>query len=1291
MRHSQRLLSLFLSLILLFALATPSRATEDTGDSDSQTTLTVSPTELTLALNETGELTATAPADAELSWEVVTSGILRRQSDENNPFSFLAVKPGVTDVLARVGEQSAHAQVTVSGVLAAPESMSLQVGDDQSLSIAAFGTASGVEASALTWSSSETSVATVASSAEGVTVHGVAAGTATIRGANETYTVTCAVTVREREGASAEVTLSQTALVLSPGGTGTITATSTASPDDIHWTIDKTSVATISPATGNEVTVTAVAAGEARISVQAGSGPVVPCTVVVSGVAFAEESYTVTAGRTLDLNVLTYGDSRDVAVSSWEWTTSDSSIATVSTTSAGGTVRGVQAGHCTLTVTVGEYRASCTINVEPADSSVTISLSEATITMSPGSSSRLRATTIADSADIQWTLASNDIVQIAGRTGYTVVLAALTAGQTTITAQVGSSEPASCMVIVSGITLSSTNVSMAVNDAQNITLTTYGDAQSIENWEWSSSNTGVAIATGTTNGATIRAVGAGSSTVTCTGGSYTVICHVEVAANRATDLEANLTGGILRLSTLLTDLRNISKTMTDEELSYITNLSVETKLGTLYEGYVSEGDTGFGVGNQIYYVSGAAHLISNITFVPKSDVNGVVPIEYEGFTVNNKTFSGSILVSVGQQETTLAYASLNGAPIHFRSEDFFNYSMAVYNRSLQYLTFTMPASRYGTLYYSYVNANVYESIVSGGTRYYRTYNPSISNVAFVPNPAYSGNFSIHFTGYDTEGVSFIGTVRISVNNPNGSDSGEELRERLHYETGPGARVYFETADFVDECKERTGYDLVSINFVSLPASSTGRVYIGRETRAYEDTDYGTSRIANMNFVANKSYTGSFTIPFTATTDKDTAFSGQIYMTVSSNGAYLIRMSAVSGTRVYLSTADFSDISNVATEKECNHVSFPTLPTTGALYYDNGTNRVTPYTLYYRSGSEPYLSNVNYLAPDSYTGEVRIPYNLWDDDGNSLTGYLLIHVERPGLNASSGPAAAYSTGGPAIAIRPADILTPAQQEIGNVVTIHITPPAPASGKLLLNYLSPGLYSTFDSSRDYSPDTLEQLYFLPKAGFKGTATITYIARNIYNIVYSGILRVQVLPPERSAYFSDLENRAWAVPAVDFFRYYNVLNGTTPTTYEPDGPARRGAYVTVLGRMYNFPSYPGTGGYDDVEPNFYYTPYIAAARALGITEAAQYFHPGEAISRQDAAVYLYRCLARAGQAPTPQIDNLSRFKDGYLVSYYAMEAMSSLVQMGVFQGTEDGYLNPYSTLTRLQMAAILHRAMT
>ncbi|MBQ9492598.1 MAG: Ig-like domain-containing protein [Oscillibacter sp.] len=1301
--RNQKRFSLFLSLVLLLSLCVPSRAAEtggepaadpDTGDSNTeqQVTIELDATTQELEPNTIASLKATVTPAAEVTWEISTPGVIRQESAEGDSFTFRAVNAGSTDIIARAGEVSARCAVTVSGVVITPASLSLEVPGTATVSMETFGKAKEAEAASWRWASDAPERASVQITEGVVTVRAIGEGSATITCTNGTYTGSCPVTVKAEPQVTAEVTLSQTALVLSQGQTGTLTATSNANPEDIKWTMENTGIATVSPESGNEVTVTAVATGETRLSVRAGSGPVTPCTVIVSGIAFSSETVTVTAGRTTEVSVLTYGDSREIPVSSWEWRSGDTSIAAVTPTSTGGTVRGIQAGKCTLTLTVGAYTATCTVNVEAADTSLTVSLSESTITMAPGTSSRLRATTLADSADIKWTIANPDITQIAGKTGYTIVLAAGNPGQTTITAQVGDSEPASCAIVVSGVTLSTNSIAMTVNGMENIILTSYGDAQTIPAWEWSSSNTGVAIVTQTASGATVRGVGAGSSTITCTGGSYTVLCQVSVAANKASDLEANLNGGILKMSTLLSELKSICQTMTDESLSYITNLSVDTKLGTLYEGYVSEGDTGFGVAsNRNYYVSDSAHMISNVTFVPKPDVNGIVRINYDGFTVNNKTFTGSVLVSVGQQENTLAYASLNGAPIHFRSEDFFNYSMSVYNRSLQYLTFTMPASRYGTLYYSYVNSSVYESIVSGGTRYYRTYNPSISNVAFVPNPAYSGNFSLYFTGYDTEGVNFIGTVRISVNNPNGSDTGEELRERLHYETGPGARVYFEAKDFIDECKERTGYELVSIHFRSLPSSGTGRVYTSRTGAAHVDTEYGVSRLGNLNFVARKNYTGSFTIPFTATTDRDTAFSGQIYMTVSDDGAYLIRMSATSGTRLYLSTADFSDISRVATEKEFHHVGFPSLPETGALYYDNGANRVTEHTLYYRSGTEPYLSNVNYLAPDTFTGTVRVPYNLWNTEGESVTGHLLITVQRPGLNSASGAFAAYSTSGPALAIRAADILSPAQKEIGNVVSIRLTPPSPAAGKLLLNYLSPGLYSPFDSTRDYTPDTLGQIYFLPKAGFRGAATITYIARNIHNLVYSGILRIQVLPPERSAYFTDLTNRSWAVPAVDFFRYYNVLNGTTPTTYEPDGPARRGAYITVLGRMYNFPNYPGNGGYDDVEPNFYYTPYISAGRALGVTEASQYFRPGEAISRQDAAVYLYRCLVRAGQAPSPRIENLSRFHDGYLVSYYAMEAMSALVELGVFQGTENGYLNPYSTLTRLQMAAILYRAMT
>ena len=1287
---------MFLALALFLTLSVPARASE-TGNNDSSG-FAIDPEAVTLAVSGTRELTA-GSAGATITWSVANSDIASLSATSGASVTVTALAPGQTDVTADNGAgQVAVCRVTVSGVAitSTPAPLNLDLNASGSLTLNVYGDAANIPANEWQWSiQPESDIATIDRSGLTCNVQAVGLGEAVITCGNGAYSATCALTVAEREVQAAEVTLDPTALVLAPGGTRTVNASSSAFADDIKWSMDDTRVATVSPSSGNQVTVTGVATGETRLQAQVGDGPVARCTVVVSGIAFSTESVSVEAGKTLDLTVLTYGDSRNISVSSWEWTSSQTSVATVSATSTGATVRGVQAGNSTISVTVGDYTASCLVTVTAAETNATISLSEATITMAPGTSSRLRATTIADSADIQWYIADPSITQIASKSGYTVILTAGDPGQTTITAQVGSSDPASCTVIVSGATLSETHLSLTVNGAQNITLTSYGEAQTIPEWEWSSSNTGVAIVTKNIDGATIHAVGAGNSTITCTGGSYTVLCQVTVAANSASDIEASLSGGILRFSGILSRLRTVCQEMTEETLSYITNINVNTKLGTLYDGYVSEGDTGFGVSNnRNYYASSAAYLISNITFVPKPDVNGTVRITYDGYTVNNKTFSGAIIVSVGQEETTLAYASLNGAPVHFRSEDFFNYSMSVYNRSLQYLTFTMPASRYGTLYYSYVNADVYESIVSGGTRYYRTYNPAISNVAFVPNPSYSGTFSLRFTGYDTEGVSFSGIVRISVNNPNGSDEGDELRERLHYETGPGARVYFEVQDFIDECKDRTGYDLVSIEFRTLPSTTYGRIYCGRdETISRYDEFYvsGSERIADLNFVARKNYTGSFSVPFIATTDRDTTFTGYVEITVSNDGAYLIRMAANSGVRVYLSVADFSDMCQVAGENEFHHVNFPTLPSTGALYYDNGATLVTANTLYYRSGTEPYLSNVNYMSPDSFSGTVRIPFNMWDTEGHSFTGHLSILVTIPGAGNTSGVSTTYSTSGPAVPLRAADILGPAEEEIGDVVGVHFTPPSPSVGRLLLNYVAPGLYAPFDSTQDYSADTVGQIYFLPKAGFSGTAAITYVARNRYNLVYSGILRIQVLPPERSAYFTDLTNRAWAVPAVDFFRFYGALLGTTPTTYEPDGPARRGAYITALGRMYSFPDYPGNGGYEDVGLNFYYTPYIAAGRALGVTEASQYFYPGEPISRQDAAVYLYRCMTLSGQPVSAPIDNLYRFHDAWRISYYAVEAMSALVELGVFQGTEEGNLNPTATLTRLQMAAILYRALT
>lgn len=939
--------------------------------------------------------------------------------------------------------------------------------------------------------------------------------------------------------------------------------------------------------------------------------------------------------------------------------------------------------------------------------SASVSLSDNRLQLTANGYQRLRVTTGAPPDQVNWSIDHESIAQLSASSGYSVTVTAKGAGRTFVRVRVGSGEPEICQIIVSGITLSQSALDLSAGETQALELSRYGEAESVPaaGWEWSSSNTGAAIVQKRDDGslgAAVTGISAGSSVVTCTGGGYSAVCQITVSTNEANKISASLTNGLLRFRDILSEMEQTCKSAVNgASLAYITNLEVPTSQGILYDGYVSEGDTGFGVASVQKYYNGGANFsqIENITFMPKAGASGDVRITYTGYGQKEsllQQFTGLIVVSIDQNETTLSYASNNLAPIRFRSDDFFAYCMAANNRSLQSVSFRLPASRYGTLYYNYVGGSVYESLVSAGTRYALTYNPSINNISFVPNADYAGTFSLNFTGYDSEGRSFDGTVRISVNNPGGKDAADNTAtRRLEYTTGPGARTEFRALDFSDECQDVTGHSLHSVRFTSLPSSSKGILYYRRDEDVEEEDVFyrsGSGRsLSGLSFVANRNFTGTVTLPFTGTDTRGTTFKSSVTILVNEDGAYPIEYSAALGERLYFSAADFNDACQLAAGKTLDYVRFTSLPASGTLYY-GGDSQALANIAYYRSGTGLLLESVNYLAVPGQRGTVSFPYTGVDVDGDSFHGHVWITVSTAASSASGG-VSYFTTFGPALQLQASDVLLPAYSEIGDVATIRLTQCDPEAGRLVTNFISPGRYSAFDAAQEYTPSTIGQVAFLPKGGYQGTALVQYVARNRQNRVYSSFLRYQINPPSASRYFTDLGDRAWAVQAVDFFRYYNILNGVTPTTYEPDGPARRGAFLTVLGRMYSFPAYPGSGGYEDVGEERYYTPSIAAASALGITDPGEYFYPDAAITRADAAVFLYRTLRRvhgSGAVPAGTYADVARFADWYEVPYYAIEAMGSLVRLGIFGGDGNGNLNCGATLTRLQMAAILYRAV-
>ena len=116
----------------------------------------------------------------------------------------------------------------------------------------------------VTWTSSNTSVATV----DGGKVTAVAPGTATITAKAGDKTATCAVTVEKKVVPVTSVSLDRTTLTMTEGDTQTLTAT--VKPDDatdktVTWTSSNTSVATVD---GGKVT--ALAPGTATITAKAG-------------------------------------------------------------------------------------------------------------------------------------------------------------------------------------------------------------------------------------------------------------------------------------------------------------------------------------------------------------------------------------------------------------------------------------------------------------------------------------------------------------------------------------------------------------------------------------------------------------------------------------------------------------------------------------------------------------------------------------------------------------------------------------------------------------------------------------------------------------------------------------------------------------------------------------------------------------------------------------------------------------------------------------------------------------
>ena len=161
-----------------------------------------------------------------------------------------------------------------------------------------------------------------------------------------------------------------------------------------------------------------------------------------------------------------------------------------------------------------------------------------------------------------------------------------------------------------------------------------------------------------------------------------------------------------------------------------------------------------------------------------------------------------------------------------------------------------------------------------------------------------------------------------------------------------------------------------------------------------------------------------------------------------------------------------------------------------------------------------------------------------------------------------------------------------------------------------------------------------------------------------------------------FADVTSTDWFYNDVKYAYENGLMTGTASDAFSPETPVTRGMVMTILARR------------EGIRTDRY-TPWYAAgcewAKANGISDGT---NPEAPVTREQLAAMLYRYATLKGRDLTAgENTNILSYTDAFDVSDYAFPALQWACGEAILTGS-NGALNPQSTATRAQLAAILHR---
>lgn len=375
----------------------------------------------------------------------------------------------------------------------------------------------------VSWSSSNSSVASVSNGKVTAINPGTATITASITYAGRTYSSSCNVTVKK-----VSVELNPKSLSILIGDISKINATTSPSGLSVSWSTSNNMVASI-----NNGSVTANAPGNITITASMmynGKQYTDTCAVTVKepSINLVYSQLKMAKNETITMLANTSPSGQSI-----NWSSEDTSICTISSS---GVITAKSIGNTMITGTItyagATYSSSCNVIVgEPK-----VTLSKTNLSMYVSDTQSLVASVIAvdgsnitseTKSDISWS-SSNSSVATVDSNG---AVKAVATGTATITAKYtfcGINYTATCSVTVQGkptISLNKSSLSLYIGDTSTLSTTVTPSGQTVS---WSTSNSSVAMV----NNGKITAISNGTATITASfrynGVNYSTTCTVTV-------------------------------------------------------------------------------------------------------------------------------------------------------------------------------------------------------------------------------------------------------------------------------------------------------------------------------------------------------------------------------------------------------------------------------------------------------------------------------------------------------------------------------------------------------------------------------------------------------------------------------------------------------------------------------------------------------------------------------------------------------------------------------------------